>query len=86
MSTNLADHVEDPAATITALRKRVAELEGVSRDVATRMHRQVKASDGYAESAAKKDELRPTVWQICNSHFTDLARELEAALRAKGGE
>lgn len=28
MSTNLADHVEDPATTITALRARVEALEG----------------------------------------------------------
>ena len=83
---HLGRPLAEARAEITALRARVEDLERVARDIAARMHRQVKASDAYAEEYAKKDEVRPTAWQIGNSHFTDMARELDAALRAKGGE
>ena len=66
-------------AEIVFLRALVVEMG----KIADRIDRQVKASDGYAEEYAKEDEPRPTTWQISNSHFTDLARELRTLAKAK---
>jgi hypothetical protein len=69
----------EAAAEITRLRALVEEMG----KIADRIDRQVKASDGYAEEYARADEMRPTTWQISNSHFTDLARELRTLAKAK---
>lgn len=85
MSTNLADHVEDPATTITALRARVAELEGALEPfakVGMELPDDRVISDAHPE------------WQRCMRRFKITVGELtvrqfhraRAALRAKGGE
>lgn len=65
-----------PIVTLAQLERRIARLENGMTRIADQIERQAKASDGYAAQAAGKDEMRPTVWELQNGHFRDLAKEL----------
>ena len=57
------------------------------RDAIEKIRGQVVVANKYADDA-KPRELRgiPGVWEIQNSHFSDVARDLEAALARLEGK
>jgi hypothetical protein len=55
-------------------------LEAAIRTAVTNIKAQASVANQYARDAAPKDHAGPTVWELQNSHFGDIARELEAAL------
>ena len=67
--------LEDKGVLSASSRLRLLELQ-IAR-IATQIERQVKAADGYAAMVATKEEGRPTTWELQNSHFRDLAKELQ---------
>lgn len=65
-----------PIVTLSQLERQISRLENGITRIADQIDRQVKAADGYAAQSVRKDEARPTVWELQNGHFRDLAKEL----------
>lgn len=56
------------------------------RTAATNIKAQVLVANQYAKDAAPKDKIGASVWEIQNSHFSDIARVIDAALRKLDGK
>ena len=101
MSTNLADHVEDPAATITALRARAEELEAETvrrgKMLVRLRDKLINICDGLEDhgdlvalrSTNDADDFREAVRELDSFKWGLILAEddkcARAALRAKGG-
>lgn len=75
MDMSIVRSVSIAGGELERARTRIAELEAAITQFADRIHRQVTASNSYADS---KD---PITYKICNSHFNDIAAEMRAKIR-----